>query len=147
MGVLEGGECRLRASQSLLSEGHLCSNPLDLLFTTTVTLCFFLDTCTTVFLDLAWVYLLAMISGTVGRCSVSWLHGSSSDMFLVLLGHGGDDLGDSGGGVQLPGYTATPHICPWSCSGLLAMISWTAGQCGSVPLPQWLLGLVPGPAR
>ena len=112
MGVLEGGECRLRTSQSLLSDGHPCSNPLDLLFTTTVSLCFFLGTCTTIFLGLAWVYLVAMISGTVGRCSVSWLHSSSSDMFLVLLGLGGDDLGDGGGGVQRPGHTQLLRLVP-----------------------------------
>ena len=114
MGVLEGGECRLRTSQSLLSDRHPCSNPLDLLFTTTVSLCFFLGTCTTIFLDLAWVYLVAMISGTVGRCSVSWLHGSSSDMFLVLLGHGGDDLGDSGAVCQHSTSTTASRTCPWS---------------------------------
>ena len=63
---------------------------------------------------------------------------------LGVLGLGGDDLGGSGGGVQRPGYTATPQICPWSCSGLVAMISGTAGPCVSVLLPQQLLGLVPG---
>jgi hypothetical protein len=55
--------------------------------------------------------------------------------------------GPAGGGVQRPGYTAAPQTCPWSCSGVVAMISGTAGQCVSVPLPQRLLGLVPGPAR
>ena len=129
MGVLEGGECRLRASQSLLSEGHPCSNPLDLLFTTTVTLCFFLDTCTTIFLDLAWVYLVAMISGTAEWCSVSWLHSNSSDMFLVLLGHGGDDLGDSVAMQQRSTSTIAPRTCPWSC--LVTMMVQMLRTCQS----------------
>ena len=79
---------------------------------------------------------------------------------MLVLGHpydnllrlgvgvlGSDDLGVGGGSEQLFAFTATPQSLPWSCLGLLAMISGTAGQCGSVPLPQWLLGLVPGPAR
>ena len=93
--------------------------------------------------DLARAVLVAMVSESAGAFC---LYSNSSDLSLDLLGLGGYDLGDSGGGVQLPGYTATPHVCPWSYSGLLAMISGTAGQCGSIPLPQWLLRLVPGPA-
>ena len=35
---------------------------------------------------------------------------------LGVLGLGGDDLRDSGGGVQRSASTAAPQTCPWSCS-------------------------------
>ena len=64
---------------------------------------------------------------------------------LDVLGLGGNDLGGSGGGVQRPGYTAAPRICPWSCLGLVAMISGSAGAVISFLLSRQLLSLVPGP--
>jgi hypothetical protein len=88
-GVLEGGECRLRASQSLLSDGHLCSNPLGLA-----------------------VHDNFHVVLVLGLC-----HGNP--LGLGVLGLGGNDLGDSGGGGQRSASTATPQTCPWSCSVMI----------------------------
>ena len=63
-GVLEGGECRLRSPQTLLSDGHLYSNLLRL---------------------------------------------AVHDNCHVMLILSGDDLGVSGGGVQLSASTAAPQ--------------------------------------
>jgi hypothetical protein len=79
-GVLEGGECRLRASQSLLSDVHLCSNPLGLA-----------------------VHDNFHVVLVLGLC-----HGNP--LGLGVLGLGGDDLGDSGGGVQRSASTAAPPL-------------------------------------
>ena len=95
-----------------------------------LSLCSQMDTCVAILLDLLFL----------GLC-----HGNP--LGLGVLGLGGDDLGDSGGGVQRSGYTAAPQTCSWSCSVLVAMISGTARAVFSVPLPQQLLRLVPGPAQ
>jgi hypothetical protein len=90
-GVLEGGECRLRSTQSLLSDDHLCSNPLGLAVH---------DDCHVVLI-------------------LGHLHGNP--IGLGVLGLGGDDLGVSGGGVQLSASTTGPQTCPWSCSVMIVV--------------------------
>jgi hypothetical protein len=84
-GVLEGGECRLRSPQSLLSDGHLYSNPLRL----------------AVHDNFNVVLILGHFHGNLLR--------------LVVRVLGGNDLGVSEGGVFSVLLTLqAPQTCPWS---------------------------------
>jgi hypothetical protein len=76
---LEGGECWFQASQSLLSDVHLCSNSIGLA-----------------------VHNNLLVVLVLGLC-----HGNP--LGLGVLGLGGDDLGVSGGGAQRSASTATPQ--------------------------------------
>jgi hypothetical protein len=90
-GGLEGGECRLRSPQSLLSDEHLRGNPLGLAVH---------DDCTVVLI-------------------LGHLHDNLLRLGVGVLG--GDDLGVSGGGVQRSASTAAPQTCPWSCSVMIVV--------------------------
>jgi hypothetical protein len=85
-GGLEGGECRFQTPQSLLSDDHLCKNPLGLAVH---------DDC----------HVLLILGH---------LHDNLLRLGVGLLG--GDDLGVGGGGDQRSASTTAPQTRPWSCS-------------------------------
>jgi hypothetical protein len=98
VGVLEGGEYRLRTAQSFSQIDTFVAILLNLLSTTRRS-CSFLDLVTAILLDLAYVVLAAMISGSAGAVIRFFL----PQQFLSLVPDPaelvGDDLGGSGGGV------------------------------------------------
>ena len=99
---------------SLCSQNDTCVAIRLNLLSTTLQSCSFLDLVTAILWDLAYSVLAAMISGAVGAVFSVLVTRRSSCLSLVLLGLGGDDLGDSGAVCKRSTSTTAPQTCPWS---------------------------------